>query len=129
MHKSFYLLPLVALTACATPQERCISGVTAELRTITGLINQTQGNIDRGFAVETRQEAREVNTTCRGRTESGEEVRVRCEEVIVRDVRVPVTIDIANERVKLDQLRTRQQRLLAESDAAVSQCRALYPDS
>ncbi len=129
MRPHLILLPLIALAACASPQERCISGVAREINTISGLILQTQRNIDRGFAVETRQETRQVDATCLGRTETDEEVRVRCQKTQVRDVRVPVTIDIAGERVKLAQLQERQRRLQAESSAAVAQCRAQFPNS
>lgn len=129
MRPSLFILPLIALTACASPQERCISNVAREINTIGALIVQTQGNIDRGFALETRQETREVNRTCFGRTESGERVRVRCEEVQVRDVTVPITIDIAAERVKLAQLQDRQRLLTSQSGSAVAQCQVQFPEA
>ena len=129
MHKSLLILPLVALTACASPQERCINNVAREISTINGLIVKTQGNIERGFALETEQRTREVSSTCRGVTETGEEVRVRCQKVQTRNVRVPVTIDIAEERVKLAQLQERQRALSNQSSTAVAQCRAQFPES
>lgn len=129
MRNSLFILPLIALTACASPQERCISNVAREINTIGGLILQTQGNIDRGFALETREETREVSGTCRGRTETGEEVRVRCQKTQTREVRVPVTVDIAGERIKLAQLQDRQRALASQSNAAVAQCRAQFPDA
>ena len=129
MRQSLFILPLIALTACATPQEQCINNIAREINTIDALINKTQGNVDRGFAVETQQRTREVRSTCRGVTETGEEVRVRCDKVDVRNVRVPVTIDIEAERIKLAQLQDRQRDLTAQSGAAVAQCRAQFPES
>ena len=129
MRYALFALPILALTACATPQEACINDVARELRTINALIAQTRGNIDRGFALETRQETREVRTTCRGRTETGEAVRVRCDETRVRDVRVPVTIDLAQEQVKLRQLEGRLANLQRQTEQSIAQCRARYPEA
>jgi len=116
MRPILFALPLLALAACETPRQACINDVGREI------------NIDRGFAVEVRQESREINTTCRGVTESGEEVRVRCEEVRVRDLRVPVTIDLDQERIKLRQLEERLASLQAKAQREISQCQALYPE-
>jgi len=129
MRYNLLILPLIALTACASPQERCINNVAREINTINGLIVKTQGNIDRGFAIETEERTRQVRRTCTGETESGEEVRVRCDRTVVSNVRVPVTIDIAQERVKLAQLQDRQRALTAQSSAQVAQCRAQFPES
>lgn len=129
MRHSLFILPLIALTACATPQERCINNVSREINTINGLISVTQGNIDRGFAIKTEERTTQVRRTCTGETESGEEVRVRCDRTLVRDVKVPVTINIEEERTKLAQLQARQRALTERSGSAVAQCRAQFPDS
>ncbi|SEW38097.1 hypothetical protein SAMN04488515_2430 [Cognatiyoonia koreensis] len=129
MRHALFALPLLALAACETPQQSCINDVARELRTVNALIAQTRGNIDRGFALETRQETREVRSTCRGRTESGEAVRVRCEEIRVRDVNVPVTIDLDAERTKLRQLESRRANLQTQTQQSIAQCQALYPEA
>ena len=51
MRRAQLLLPLI-LTACGTPQERCITQQTRDLRGVDGLIADTQRNLDRGYAVE-----------------------------------------------------------------------------
>lgn len=129
MRQVIFALPLLALAACETPQEACINDVARELRTVNALIVQTRGNIDRGFGLETRQETREVRTTCRGRTETGEAVRVRCDETRVRNVRVPVTLDLDQERVKLRQLESRLTNLQRQTQQSIAQCQALYPEA
>lgn len=129
MRQFIFALPLLALAACETPREACINDVARELRTVNALIAQTRGNLDRGFALERRQETREVRSTCRGVTESGESVRVRCDETRVRNVNVPVTIDLAQERVKLQQLQSRQANLQRQTQQSIAQCQALYPES
>lgn len=46
------LANLLALAACASPQERCIEAATRDIRTLDGLIAETQANLDRGFAID-----------------------------------------------------------------------------
>ena len=43
---------LSVLAACGTPQERCISRNTRDLRTVEKLAVVVQGNLDRGYAYE-----------------------------------------------------------------------------
>lgn len=124
----FTLIPILALAACATPREQCLGAATRDARINAQLIAQTEANIERGFAVRTEQRVRERNRLCRGTTESGERVVTRCEEVDVRRVRVPVAIDLNAERAKLASLKSERARLATRSEAAVAQCRALYPE-
>lgn len=120
-------IPLV-LTACATPREQCLSAVSRDLVINERLIAQTERTLDRGFALRQEQRVREVTRTCRGVTESGEEVRTRCPDVIVRDVTVPVAVDLNAERAKLASLRTRNAQLRAALPAAQNRCLALHPE-
>ena len=46
------LVPVLALAACQTPREACLSQASSRLRTVDALIRETQGNLDRGFAIE-----------------------------------------------------------------------------
>ena len=71
---------------------------------------------------------REVRRICRGVTESGEEVRTRCEEVQVREVNVPVAIDLNAERAKLASLRERNAVLKRTVPGAQQQCLARFPE-
>lgn len=128
MRPSLLVLPLLALAACATPREQCLGQATSEARINAALIAQTQGNIDRGFGLRTEERVREVNTVCKGRTESGEAVVTRCEEVKVSKVQVPVALDLNAERAKLNSLLQQRDRLSAATASRVSQCQALYPE-
>lgn len=121
------VLPL-ALTACATPREQCLQSVTRDLRINESLMAQTQANITRGFGLRSEQRVREVRRTCRGVTESGEAVRTRCDDVIVRNVNVPVAIDLNAERAKLASLRDTNATLRRNTAAAQQQCAALHPE-
>ena len=119
-------LPLV-LTACATPREQCLASVSRDLAVNESLIAQTERTLERGFAVRREQRVQEVTRTCRGVTESGGEVRTRCPDVIVRDVAVPVAVDLNAERAKLASLRARNATLRSRTAAAQDRCLALHP--
>ncbi len=128
MRPLILLLPVLAVTACATPQEQCLGKVTREARINASLIDQTQANINRGFGLRTEERVREVRSFCRGETESGETVVTRCEKVRVDKVQVPVALDLNAERAKLASLIQQRDRLARATEAGVAQCRALYPE-
>ena len=120
------LLPLVA--ACAAPREACIASANKDLRVINKLVTETRGNLVRGFAIETQQKIREVKTTCVSELPDGTEIRTACEEVDVRDVKVPVAIDLNAEKAKLASLEERQRALRADADTLRQQCIAANPE-
>lgn len=120
------LLPLVA--ACATPRESCLASVNSGQRVLNQLIVETRGNINRGYAIEVQQKVREVRTTCETTLPDGTEIRTRCNEVDVRDVDVPVAIDLNAERAKLDSLEERQQQMQSNAQVARQQCIAANPE-
>ena len=47
-------LACLALAACGTPQEQCISRNTDEYRTVARLLAQVEGNLARGYAWDER---------------------------------------------------------------------------
>lgn len=126
MRPALAVLPFALFAACASPQERCISGVEQNLRINANLIQQTRANIQRGFGVETRQVLRERDRFCRGVTEDGDRILTRCETVDVRTRRVPVALDLDAERAKLESLLERRAALVANRDAALAQCVARF---
>jgi hypothetical protein len=117
------LLPLLALAACQTPREACVSEVTAEQRVIEGLIAETRGNIERGYAIEEEQVVDVVSRTCR--TDEG--ATYFCDRTEVRDVERPVAIDLNAEQAKLESLLERRGALRAGQANALAACQAL-PD-
>ncbi|WP_456202013.1 hypothetical protein [Limimaricola litoreus] len=120
------VLPL-ALAACATPRESCLSSVGREGRVLDALIAQTRGNVTRGYAIEEREELRTTRQLCRYRTDEGVVARRFCDRTVAEEVRVPVTIDIEEEKVKLDQLLARREAQARGEAAARAQCVARYP--
>lgn len=128
MKRLLLLIPL-GLAACASPQERCISQAQRNLNVVNNLITVTRGNIERGYAIEERQEVRTVNRVCSDELDSGEVVRVRCQQVITEDVNVPVAIDLNAETAKLESLIERRDALQASVGSAIAQCQAQYPET
>lgn len=126
------LASLVILAACATPRESCINEATRDLRQVNALILETQQNLARGYGLETRQETRVVPSRCTGQGKDAEgnsfSFQYDCERTDVFDTQVPVTIDIAAERRKLDQLVAQQRVLERQAQAQTQACIAAYPE-
>lgn len=120
------LIPLLA--ACATPRGACIANASSDFRVINQLIGTTRGNLARGFAIETQQKIREVRSTCATELPDGIVIRIQCKKVNVRDVRVPVAIDLNAERAKLTSLEERQRQLQINAEAVRQQCIAANPE-
>lgn len=119
------LLPLVA--ACATPREACIARVSQDQRVLERLIVETRGNLARGYAIEVKQQVKEVRRTCATELPDGSFVKTRCDEVDVKEVKVPVAIDLNAERAKLESLEQRQAQMQSNAEVARQQCLAANP--
>lgn len=129
MRTALLMLPLLAaLAACATPREQCINDATRDSRVLGALINQTKGNIARGYALEQRQSLRTVPGTCRGRNEDGSTFFFACDETETFTTSVPVAIDLNAERAKLESLQERLAQVLPASNQAVAQCIAIHAE-
>ncbi|MEL6840765.1 MAG: hypothetical protein AAFP85_15865 [Pseudomonadota bacterium] len=122
------LIPVLALAACATPREECIADATRDTRVLSNLINETEANLSRGYAIEERQEVRTRTRTCRGRNDDGDSFFFPCNETDTFTTTVPVAIDLNAERAKLVSLRERFAATKASSDQAVVQCIAIHPE-
>ncbi|PWE32286.1 hypothetical protein DDZ14_11195 [Maritimibacter sp. 55A14] len=124
------LLPLLALTACASPLQRCIASETEEVRTLERLIAETQANLDRGYAQ--RQEVVDGPrvTFCGGyghghRSFYGLNY---CHDPYPRTRTVPEAIDRESEQRKLRDLTERLRAVTPRAQVAAQQCRAKYGD-
>ena len=122
------LLPVLALAACQTPREACLSEASQELRTVESLIRETQGNLSRGYAIETEQEVEVIRTTCEVELDDGTEGTVPCDRTDVDEVERPVAIDLVAERAQLDSLLEQRGRLLSQAQARQQTCVATYPE-
>lgn len=125
MRRAAFLVPLLALAACETPQEACLRGISREASIVEGLIAQTQGNLQRGYAIEEDQVVRTVPDFCEVEDDEGRERLVFCDRTEVRDVSRPVAIDPEAERAKLDGLLEQRERFAAGRTARLLACQAL----
>ena len=128
MRAALILLPLVALAACGTPRERCINEVTSNQRTLNALIAETQANIDRGYALAERSDVVTIDRTCTQTLESGEQFRFPCDEVMTREYKVPVAIDLNAEQAKLQSLLQRREAMASTVKDGINQCVAIHPE-
>jgi hypothetical protein len=128
MKKTLILLPLLAIAACSTPREQCISNANGQLRTLDRLIDVASGNVQRGFALAEVQDVRVLRTTCQGTNEDGSTFRFPCEETETFTRREPVSINIVEERVKLVQLQDQRDSAARDVAARTQQCIAIHPE-
>lgn len=133
MRKSLILLALLA--ACGTPQERCIGGVTRDLRTVDRLIEETEGNIRRGYAYQETTVYVTRWVRCDGpprppkEGQPAEPPKPRmCLDDEPQTVRKAVAIDLAAEAKKLEGLKAKRAQLAKAAEPAIRQCRAQYPE-
>ncbi|WP_322893963.1 MULTISPECIES: hypothetical protein [unclassified Yoonia] len=128
MRPALIILPLLALAACATPREQCISQATRDLRVLNNLVSETQANLARGYALDEQQQVRTIRKTCRGQNSDGTTFRYRCDETESFTTTRPVAIDLNVEQAKMNSLLQRQQQQRAASDQTVLQCIAIHPE-
>lgn len=125
-YKTLIFVPLIALAACSTPRERCISGANRPVATLDHLIQTTRANIERGFAVFEVQDVRVLRSTCEGTNADGSTFRFPCEETETFTRNEPVAINVAEERTKLAQLQDRRTRAIRDAQARTQQCVAVH---
>lgn len=122
------IAPLLVLAACGDPRTACINKATKDLGVVQSLIAQTQLNIDRGYAVETRTSSRISTNFCigSGRRNLGLQICNRSEPT---ERRVPVAIDLRTETEKLRSLKSKEAELRAASANKIQRCELEFPKS
>ncbi len=118
--RAILFLPLLALlvAACASPRERCLRAAVSELRVIDALIAETQGNLDRGYAIDSQVETRTVLELCAWPRE--EVLFCTRQEPVTRER--PRAIDVAAEERKLADLQERRRAEARRAQAAIDAC-------
>jgi hypothetical protein len=122
-----FVLPIFAvslLAACATPQERCVSSAKRDYNAIQQRVNKVQSDIARGYAVHKTREPFTVMGTCVNKNKE----YYSCPRTDYRVVEKPVSLDIAQERVKLKDLENRASIAYDRMIDQVSQCRYIHPE-
>ena len=120
--KKLVLVGVLLLAACASPEETCRQRAVEDVRILEALIEETEGNIERGYAIESEVVNAVDLQLCLGQPER----LLFCNRTGTTAVENPVAIDIRAERQKL---KTLQERLIeAEARAAydLAQCDASF---
>lgn len=126
------ILALGLLSACGTPQERCIASATRDLRILDRLTGEVQANIERGYALEVVTLTRERWVVCRpGRaataTEPAQPPEMCLRETDYTETR-PKAINLADERQKLAEMRKKRVELDRQAAKGVASCKATHPE-
>jgi len=127
------LLPaLLILTACGTPQEQCINRNTRDLRVMQGLVEETQANLSRGYAIEDYTVYVPIWQLCdsQPRPIAGQPAPPPryCFEDEPQTRTRPKAIDLRAEAAKLDSLLERRDQLARAAEPVIAQCKAQYPE-
>ncbi len=122
---------LALLAACGTAQEQCIARNTRDLRTVDRLIAETQGNLQRGYALETITVYEDYWAYCpQPQPPEGQPPqppRLCLDERPVTEQR-PKAIDLNEEARKLDSLKAKRKQLARQAEAVIAQCKTEYPE-
>jgi len=114
------------LTGCATPQQQCIAGATAEVRFLEEELVERRVNIARGYAIRRETRAEMLPQFCYSPVTR---MRVMCMEPVhtVHESRRPINVADEQERIAQLERALARERQLAEQ--SVNQCRAQFPES
>ncbi len=118
----YLLVLLIPLAACTTPQERCVADSTKDRSELDRQIATTNNNIQRGYAVKTRAPITLGLNLCTG----GSHLSF-CAGTQTTSRETPVSVDVASERRKLADLKTRRIALLRQTNAKIAVCKAAHP--
>jgi hypothetical protein len=129
--KRIACLTLVLLAACGTPQEQCIARETRDLRVLDRLIVETQGNIDRGYALVEVSVLRDRWALCEGSPPvKGDPVakpRMCLDDYVDTETR-PKAINLREETDKLSGMKAKRAVLARTAERQIAACRATYPE-
>ncbi len=112
---------LALLAGCAGSQDRCIRSASRDLRTIDALIQETEGNIARGYAYETVPINVSVGVSYCGYSWGNVGVGI-CAGNNTGTTRQAVAIDLGEEQKKLAELRRKRSEIATATAPAVAAC-------
>jgi hypothetical protein len=125
------LTSLAALTACGTPQQRCIGAVTRDMRVVDRLIAESEANIARGYALERTVKTRMEWVECgipAPTPENPDPAPRLCLEDVPYETRQPVAIDLNAEAAKLASLREKRAQQAEAVAPQIAACQEAYPE-
>jgi hypothetical protein len=125
----FAILGLLA--ACGTPQDQCIARETRDLRVLDRLIAETQGNIDRGYALVDVQVERDRWILCPApppvEGEPAAKPRMCLDDYLETETQAKA-INLDAEADKLSSMKIKRAGLAKAAERQITACRAAYPE-
>jgi hypothetical protein len=128
--KSYFTAVFVILGACASPQERCITAATRDMRVVDTLIAQTKATLARGYALEVETVYRTEFKDCTPKpTPTTPDPSPRlCSVEVPQTITRPMAVDLNAESAKLASLETKRAAQARFAQTAIGQCRAEFPE-
>jgi hypothetical protein len=125
-----WLAVLAALAACATPQERCISEATRDIKVVDHLIARDRATLDRGYALAVETWVHPRLQFCQGLVSFDGYVGIGTSTCIEprsesRVVAEAVDLDVVARR--LASLERKRVELADRTETGIASCRATYP--
>ncbi len=120
----------LGLAACGTPQQQCIYSVTPDLRAVDRLISETQGNLDRGYALGTDVVNMPEYVDCTPAPFKGHP-HPQSRSCLIDEPQIisrPVAIDLDAEAAKLASLKAKRVKLAIQAQPAILACQKQYPE-
>lgn len=120
----------IALAACGTPQQQCISQSTQDLRIVDSFIAETEANLARGYALaqDVTSVPRLVDCTPEPTDKHPNPRQRNCLVNEAQPVTRPVAIDLDAEAAKLASLKAKRAQLAAQAQPAILACQRTYPE-
>ncbi|WP_371169958.1 hypothetical protein [Aliiroseovarius sp. 2305UL8-7] len=115
---------LVGLSACATPQQRCVASASADARGLLAEIREKEATIERGYALFKQTKPYRTSQICYTK----EKKAYLCWQTRFREVETPVTVDIPNQKAQLASMKARFGPLQRKAVAGIKACRKAYPE-
>lgn len=116
------LVLLLALGACATPQQQCIAKATVELRSLQSQIRTTEATIARGYAIHKQSVPYRNPQICYDRQKKP----YVCSHTRFHRIEVPVTVNIGAEKAKLAALKAQLSTAQTKAAKGTQACRQTY---
>lgn len=123
---------LALITACGTPQERCINSATRDLRIVNRLIGETETNLKRGYALEEVVRTHTRWVVCKRGIAATATTPAQAPVMCLRDRKYTVTrpkaINLADERQTLAELQKKRRTLTRDASKLIQQCKVIHPE-
>ncbi len=130
MKRFLMISAMLTLSACGTPQERCIAEVSGNLTIVDLLIGEAEENLARGFAyaevVQTMPQF--VDCTPKPTLAQPNPAPRQCLVEVARTVNRPVAIDLNAEAAKLAGLKAKRGQLATSTSTGIASCRQKFPE-